>query len=166
MITTLSDYIYPYNISTNNSTESELLKVMQEQEPLLLKKILGVELAKLYLLDVAKDLVDREERFIVLDSEIVVTTRCGKEYFNSGVNKMLVKFIFAIYISQNSVKKTIAGNVKNNFENSTHVSNRLQIVEAYNSAVLDSKVIQTYICDDLDLYPEYKGSVIENANYF
>lgn len=155
MITTVADYKGEYHISTNKHTQEELEMFIDSKETFFLKRILGFEFAKLYLIDVQKEDVDREQRFKDLESEIITKNILGREIFCNGIKEMLIKLIYSTYTSDQAVKNTIAGSVKNNMENSSIVFNRAKICSVWNNGITDANVIRRFLLQEKETYLEF-----------
>lgn len=153
MIVSASDFVGVYSLPVTRLTSTDLDLLIDEMEVRLLRELLGVSLADLFIAEYPS----LSPRFTAIN-DVIVLEICGVDYFNEGLKKLLIGFIYVEYMRGLEAQKTSFGVQKSDGENSLksdmYASNPLAI---YNKSVKSSHILQTYILDNLSDYPEFKG---------
>ncbi len=152
-LTQISDYKGKYEIVTSPYTQGDLLLYIEEFEKTYLRKILGCELAKLYL-----ESDPLEARFEAITNELCFEGACRKEYYSPGLKEVLRGFVYFEYVKEQKNRSTTTGKVENLHENSTVLPpSDTNIIEVFNQSVKWSWAIQFYICENIETYEEFNG---------
>lgn len=165
MIVTPQDFKGFHNIAQDCYTEADLQCYIDKFEDLYLCMLLGEELMKLYLDDIAT--VPRDSRFAIIEEKFCkVLSDCGckeEKYISCGIKDMLSCFIFYHYVIEQQYQNTITGTVINNNATSTPVDSMALIGVAerrFNLGVDTYCAIQACLASDKELYPEFAGCKI------
>jgi hypothetical protein len=157
-ITKLSDYeAGRFALPQNQISNKQLIQFIVEVEPEILNKLLGCELAKLFIDDLSNE--PKEDRFIkIYDPFCEDVNNCGRILDSNGIVNMLKGFIYFYYGRTLSSRLTSVGAKKVDSENSTNTKeSSTALIRNYNYGVETYKAIQEYICLNAEIYPEYNG---------
>lgn len=100
------------------------------------------------------------ERFVNILSPKTFTNCYDNEVTHEGLRYVLAYLIYSRYIGQSSVKDTYSGMVKQNRNETEHVSfGHIQSLQqdAKNIAVSQFEIIKSYIEENKDDYPEFEN---------
>jgi hypothetical protein len=144
-------------IATDVFTVDEVDGAIDTYEKQLIYELLGVELANLFIGDLDVNGVPQTQRFLdifeswfkTIDEDVVQSV---------GMKQMLVWWVFFFYVREQWQDNSIQGNVEN--EGSINRDSRMSyatLVKNYNVAIKTYKAIQSFINQNSDTYPEFKG---------
>jgi len=147
-----------YALSQTDFTEAGLQTYIDDNEEALLCKLLGVELADLFVADLV-DGVPQTQRFIDIFNKFKIQPdECI--FISKGMKIMLEGFMYYIYIINENVVPRDTGVVTPKNENSDITPGGALYRNAdkrWNDSVITAEAIQAFICEDLTTYPEFKG---------
>ena len=149
-----------YQISQSDFSKSGLQLAIDCNEKSLILHLLGVELGNLFIADLDTG-VPQEQRFT--DIFVAFDIQPDDCIFSSkGMKKMLQGFIYFLYTIDLNIDTTDTGIVTSDNENSSIIPGGTLYRNAdkrWNDSVISSEAIQALICEDLTVYPEFKGQV-------
>jgi hypothetical protein len=149
-----SDFVGKYELAKSITDKIDLYIDMYEIQ--FLNDLLGVELASLLLADL-DSYEPQTQRFTDIFEEINFT-HCGVNYHSKGIKNILLGFVWFEYVRDSIVAQSQNGAVNTTTETATPVSGNFSY-ERYNNSISWSETIQKYITLDLDVYPEFNGSI-------
>lgn len=182
-----ADYFTGYfRISQDVQSNSQLQSYIDKYEKKYLVDLLGFDLYTLFVADIDGGTgLPTSIRFTTIYNELNYEVNGGIRYnwipyglpyqmdrrtpkevpyqiptLSDGISKMLKGFVFFHYVSEMSLIISPTGVIENRNENSDKVTaNRITglIEDRYNESIRSYKVIQRYINDNLDTYPEFLG---------
>jgi len=156
-ITQTSDYIGIYSIAQNKYSNLQIWIDTYEKE--VLTDLLGCELYDLFIADLTGDPeVPVTQRFIDLFDPFC-DDDCGIAYRSDGIKKMLIQFVYFYALRDQQRQNTIAGTTKADLELSSPAFYHT-LVKAYNEGVTNYKVIQWFLCENNDVYPEEESQLL------
>lgn len=161
MFLNTSDFIGFYKISGNSHTSAELLNYINDLEPTILRKLLGVELYDLFIADLDANNQPQSQRFIDIFNPFSYDYN-STIIESKGIKEMLKGFIYYEYVRDSDYFNVISGNVKNSFGNSEKARGvEYGLNERYNKALLTFCNIQEFINQNDSVYPEFNGQMLE-----
>ena len=142
-----------YDVSKDSFTEEDLENYITKLEPVILSKLLGVELYNLFVADLDTNNVPQTQ--IYLDIYNAFNVDYNSTIISSyGMLEMMKGFIYYDYMRDSQFSSVITGKVDSDFANSRKVSSiEYGLQERYNIAVQTAWNIQWYICEHLTDYP-------------
>lgn len=157
-ITSQADYQKGrFKLPFSSITSKDFDEYITEYEPKYLDDLLGCDLAALFIADLDADGVPQTAIYQTIYNKLCVDF-CGQEYKSSGIKDMLTKFIWFEYSRDIEADNSDVGVQVSKGENQTkadfYASKGLKF---YNEAVNNYLVIQYYICQNINDYPDYKG---------
>lgn len=155
MILKTSDFTGIYKISKNQYTEIQLLDELFYFQNSYLSDMLGDELYKLFLSDLVND-YPTTQRFIDIFEPLKIEV-CKTELKSKGIKEMLLGFSFFEFVRKQHIRNTVSGNVVNNNDLGTPASNHFLLVSMYNKTLDTYSIIQEFIKQNIEIYPEFKG---------
>ena len=156
--TTPGDYVGEYQIATNKNTSKKLEGYITRYEKYYLYQLLGCELADLYIADLQAGGIPQDPRFVAIYEEFCEQDECGYMYISRGIKEMLTGLVYFEYVKNNNSIVGSSGNVSKEGENSKEASAwKHDLFNRHNIAVETATAIQWYICDNMTVYPEFKG---------
>lgn len=115
-------------------------------------ELLGVELYDLYVAN------SGNPEFVIIEDPLIFQSNCGKIYKSLGMKDMLLGFIYFMYGRDLPTQQTVTGAVKQSNENSMPPSNVNALLwQRYNESVQSYEAIQSYIRENIDTYPTFRG---------
>ena len=157
-ITNVSDYVGEYQISTDKYSEKTLNVYISKYEKKYLDRLLGCELASLFIADLDPQGVPQTQRFIDIFNSFCKQDECGDLYESDGIKEMLLGFIYFEYVKNNNSGVATSGNTRKVGENSKEAGSMMHDLYArYNLSAVTASSIQWFICDNMDIYPEFEG---------
>ncbi len=161
-IVDISDFSSGRNsIATNRFQTDNLEEYITEQQDDVLFTILGNELQDLFIADLDVNGVPQTQRFIDIYNTLVVEVH-GDEFKSKGMKEMLKGIIHFRYVADQLATQNTTGVDRSQNENSTPVNSLgYDFYTRCNNSIEMSWVIQHYICQNTDVYPEYNGKRIE-----
>lgn len=160
-----SDFVGEYKLSQSRFTELDTYILKYEKYYLL--RMLGNDLYNLFIADLngATPQVPQSARFLAIYNPFNTIPSCDSLVISEGMKVMLIQFIYFHYLRDSNHFNTIAGQVTNNTENSNNTPYQGNLIEVYNSGVVNYSNIQQKIEEDLVTYPETLGSYAEFLCY-
>ena len=146
-----------YDISKDSFTGGDLQTYIDNLEPTILRKLLGVELYDLFVADLDTNNVPQTAIYKAIYDAFNVDY--NKSIVSSiGMLGMLKGFVYYEYMRDSQFASVITGKVKSEFANSTKAGFiEFGLQERYNVAVQNACAIQWYICQNIADYPTYNG---------
>lgn len=169
MILSISDFENGiYKIPVNPSQEVDLETAIKDAQNKYLPKLFGVELYNLFLADLALPTVGEPTapRFVAIFEPLL--EKVGDFTFQSeGIKEMLKGFTYFHNIRELPTEVTTTGIKKTESDNSTNATAvNHDVARRYNDAVSIFKVIQCFIEEKEEVYPEFDGSDINYSHTF
>ncbi|MFT5450530.1 MAG: hypothetical protein ACI9N9_000007 [Enterobacterales bacterium] len=155
MAVTVASFINKYELSTSgNVSTAKLTEYITRYDTITLIELFGKELYDLYVIGIgAADPIYEflRDAFVVqLDNGCILNSR--------GVDDMITGIVYFYYQSDAFTQQTINGSTKTQGENSKNVSLVVANIHGrWNEAIDTYQAIQDYICENLAVYPTFKG---------
>jgi hypothetical protein len=155
------DFVGKWELAKSN--DDKIDEYIQEYEEQYLIELLGKELYDLFKADLTagvpgtqiyKDIFDP---FSIKISQAVIIT-------SKGMKKMLTGLIYFQYVKDNKTKQSMNGAVTQQTEVSTPSDNTF-LYQRYNDAVRTYQAIQTYIIQNIAIYPTFAGVVKKKTSF-
>jgi hypothetical protein len=159
IIVQISDFTGFWAIATSNKTEDNLQEMIDLQERMYIDKLLGKELADLFVEDL-EDGVPQDEIFTAIFEPF--TDNCGN--YSRGIKDILKGLIYHDYVSPNQSFHSQSGIGINEVDTTAVQSfeNAARNGEIrWNDAIESYEVVQKYITDNLSTYPTYDGKKLK-----
>lgn len=151
-----SDFIGKFAISTNGYKTGSLELYIERYETKYLVELFGLELYNLWFADV--ELVTPNAIYLKLKDAFIDQLSCGTILDSKGIADMLLGFVYYHYQMDAKVTQSINSGVKIKSELSEKPLNDYgYIYERWNESIETYKAIQRYICENMDIYPTFKG---------
>lgn len=156
----ISEFNGEYQLQIDNATTTKFNFVRDNHETTYIYKLLGVELGKLFIADLNVSGVPVTARFLAIynvfaeDSDYGIIQSKGMKQFIKGI-------LWFYYARNNRYIIATGGNKVNKDQNSDELTDGLVLARIYNDSVKTADAIQWYICDNLDVYPEYNGQDLD-----
>lgn len=141
---------------------SELSDWITGHEKKYLVQLLGVELFDLFK-DNLNNQVPQSARFTSIFNP-VFADHDDEVKQNRGMKEMLLGFIRWEFLRDQKLKNTSSGTFVNESELS-RAADRNEIYRCYNDSVHDAQIIQWYIEENSEDYPEYNGQCFSFAHW-
>lgn len=162
LIINTSDFVGQWAIAQNSY--SQLSNYITQFERQYLYKLLGKELADLFITDLS-NYIPQTTRFDNIYNAINEEIN-GCYMSNGGMKNMMLGFIYFEFQRYDKAKATIAGTFANQNENQREVGfTELNIWNRYNDAISSFKVIQEYCLADDETYPEFIGTELGYSHW-
>jgi hypothetical protein len=160
-----SDFVGKYSISQN--TYSNLDNYINKYEELYLINLLGVELFKLFKLDVVNHSPVTQKYLDIFNTIKEDDTNCNSIRISEGIKEMLLGFVYFEYLKDDKYKPTPSGTVASESENSRETGfEENGIYNRYNNSIKSYNTIQWFIEKDINNnYPLYNGQPKELATW-
>ena len=161
ILITKSDFVGVYAIpKTINDNIDAFINECEEQY---LIDLLGVELYDLFKADLVNK-IPQTNIYLTIYNKF--TEAIGSFVYSSiGMKNMLLGYLYFEITRDNNTKNTSSGQVVNTVETSVRSGNAM-LFKKHNDSIKTHKVIQTYILDNLDVYPTFKGIVKNYSSPF
>lgn len=150
-----------FRVSHNRHNEEDLQIFLDTYEKQYLQDLLGCTLYDLFVADLDASDPQVPVSAIYLD---IYNSFCEDESAFCGIVRshgmvdMLLGFLYWEWLRYDSFKKTSAGTVISDSENSNHARTaQYDLYVKYNRSVGTYKAIQWYICNNSTVYPDYNG---------
>ena len=153
-----SDFIGNYRISANNIELQKISEIIINAERTYLLRLFGIDIYNALLLTIdfgGQDPVPQE--FVEVLNPISYIDSCGRLNYNDGLKSALAKVIYYVIHTDQIVNNSSLGDRNNTSEVSNGV-NSMKTLLLYNEGVRCLRVIQKYMLDNLDKYPNYEIS--------
>jgi len=151
----------PNAINSNAYQNIDINGLIDSLEKPYLVRILGLELAELYLLDVDSFGIPVSPGFIVLNNQLFVQKGNGYIYSN-GIKSILKGFIRSEWVKELQKQQDPTGLSITRKENANSL--REASYSGYNEQVLQVDAIQLYCSDNMATYPLFKGQRFNTIN--
>lgn len=149
-----TDFVSKFSITKNDFDSGKLDYYIDRYEIITLKELFGVELFDLWEAGIA----GTDPIYETLRDAFTVQLDCGLILNSRGIEDLLLGVIYYQYKIDAYTQSTITSNVKSNNENAENVGLfTANIQSRYNESIGTYAAIQEYICDNLDIYPTFKG---------
>ena len=154
-------------INDNDYTRQNLGEYIDQQELSILYALLGVELTNLFVADLDDESIPQSDRFLSIYDQFAYNRHNGSLVVSKGLKELLKGFIFFEFTRDQNSKNNINGNSQNIYDSGDLVTaEKNGIYQKYNLSVDDYQAIQTYIHDNISIYPEYLGIKKEGTSIF
>jgi hypothetical protein len=159
-ITTYKDYeVGRFVLPFNTITVKDLNNDIEDTEEDLIDCLLGIELAGLLIDDLDGNNVPQTDRFTKIWDKFILEDSCRNKILSKGIIDMIKTFVFFQNGRRGTNVLTIAGVKKSDSDNSNDGDlAATPLLTNYNRGVRTYKAIQSYICDNASIYPEFNGS--------
>lgn len=162
-----TDFTGVYRLAVNNYTSTNLQVTINQHETNILYKLLGQELATLYLANLTNG-VPTDARFLTIHNAFLKGETSDPKQ-SIGIKNLLLAYVYYEYITGNTTISTDAGETKLETETANVQSqeNNFRKAESRFNAMLDSwEAIQWYCSEEASAdYPEFAG-ISEGARFF
>lgn len=156
-----TDFNGYYDISKDSFTDADLETYINDLEPTILRRLLGVELYNLFVADLDGNGVPQTPIYQAIYNAFDADYNCTI-VSSAGMLEMLKGFIYYDYMRDSQFSSVITGKNKSEFANSTKASFiEYGLQERYNIGVQNANNIQWYICENAEDYPTYNGQKFE-----
>ena len=156
-IVTSTDFVGEFQISSDKFSKEKLDLYIARYENLFINRLLGCELAKLFIDDLDNG-VPQDPKFVAIFEPFCKQDECGNMYESSGMKDMLIGMIYFEFVKNNNSYVSTGGNKAKKTENSKTAGSLWHNVYArWNLSVKTSVAIQWFICREMATYPEYEG---------
>ena len=146
-----------FKLSRGVYTDADLQNIIDENEPRILKELLGCSLYDLFIADYdVNTKTFSEARFTKIYEPFCEEESNCWQYLSEGMKIMLMAFIMVEYIDYQDQNNRITGQVNEETENSKRVDGTATAwYNIYNRAIKTYHAIQWYItCEKPEDYPE------------
>ncbi len=163
MAITSTDFANKFKLSLTTFNKTEIDDYILRYEVITLTELMGKELYDLYVIGIAgSDPIYEQLRDPFteqLSSGILLNSR--------GVDDISLGVVYFYWSRDNMTQQTSNGPVKQLGENNEMASVYAANIESrWNEAIKSYTDIQRYICDNLDVYPTFKGFEKNVLNIF
>jgi hypothetical protein len=160
-----SDFVGKYELSTTRYNTDSIDAYIQKYEPYYLNKLLGVELNKLFQIELSSNNPPTTTIWKTIYDNLYFDY--AKEvFYSNGIKEMLLGLIYYHYTMDLQQNQTPVGVVSPNSENSLNVDLNGITISRYNDSVNTFKVIQTYIQMHLSNYILFNGQELKYEYFF
>lgn len=156
-IVTISDFVGEVQLQQDNTTTAKFNYIRDEHTNAYLYKLLGVDLATLFIADLNGSGVPVTARFLSIYNAFASDTDYGAIVQSRGLKFFVKGIVWYFYARQNNHLITTAGNTVKRSENADVSTDPFFLAKNFNSAIETGHAIQWYINDNLSTYPEYNG---------
>ena len=189
-LTTPDDYIGQIAISTNQYDGKDLELFITDYEEDILEALLGCQMAKDLIADLDVDNNPVSDKFKVIWDKFCIDDPCGTSFMHGfpyfydyhigypnykhnltwkseGILHILRYQIYFYYTRDQAIKNTVTGNVKNDNNVSTMVSNQSSNMKRiYNKSIDWSWAVQWYVCKNPESYDysDYNGQIKQQTS--
>lgn len=149
-----ADFVGEYRIPKD--CLPDLAPYIAKYEKKYLVDLLGSDLYDLFIADLTGSTpqVPQTARFLDIFNEIRLDKN-GCVWFSEGIKKMLVQFIYFHFVRDLQFVNTTSGTRRTESQSSNLLGyNGYNLTESYNEGVRNYNVIQDYILENSDTYPE------------
>ena len=154
MAVTVASFINKYETTHNEFDTAKLTNYISRYETITLIELFGKELYDLYVIGIGA----ADPLYEFLRDPFTVQLDYGTILNSRGVDDVILGVVYYYYHIDNYTQQSINGGVKNTGENSVNVSVVVANIQSRWGEGVDSyQAIQGYICDNLDVYPTFKG---------
>lgn len=161
-IVKLTDFeIGPNSINSNSYQDNDLNACIDTHEKAFLIKILGPELADLYLANVDAGGTPSNPDFIALNDPLTVFIK-NRYVSSTGIKSILKGFIRAEWVKELQLSQFPTGVSITKSENSTNLNESYFL--GFNEMVTQTRAVQMYCRQNISLYPTFKGVSIDTIN--
>ena len=157
-----------FHLSLNGNNEDGLQAYIDEVQGDILNKLLGCDLAKLFVADLTGTPQRPQDQIYkdIFEPFCVEEMYCG-QLTSKGMLIMLQGFTFWYYFRDNGFKRTTSGPKKNAAENSEDVPfSSMGFSTFWNRAEDTFTAIQRFIIDKPEVYPTFKGVLLGTVSTF
>lgn len=150
-----------YRIALNPEQDADLQIQIDFVENYYLKRLFGIELYDLFVLDLAAPVVGEptDPRFVKIFNSFDFQDTDEFIYTSEGIKQMLKGFTYFFYLRDLNDKVGTASTLKTKSANSKNTSAWFVTVSRYNQAIESYRVMQLFMNDfDSANYPEYRGT--------
>jgi hypothetical protein len=149
-----ADFTGKYSITKNDFDAGKLDLYIDDFEIISLQELFGVELYDLWVIGIAAS----DPIYTKLRDAFTEQLDCGIILNSRGIKNILLGLVYFQYKTDGYTQPTITANVKSKNENAENANLfTANIQSRYNESIETYKAIQGYICDNLDVYPTFKG---------
>lgn len=152
-ILTPSDFVGRFLITKNANNVTNIQTIIDETEFSIMNELLGAELYALYLAGVTVN----DPIYLKLRDKFFESDSCGRHTKSLGVVRMLLGFTYFDYYQTDGITASLNGQQSTLSENSEKVSVIMANNQIYNDSVYTFINIQSYIRENLEVYPTFKG---------
>jgi hypothetical protein len=154
-----SDFVGKYAISLTDNNTPLFNQLATSVELKLINNLLGLTIAPLFLAECAgNNGVPTSADYLAIYNPIQLTNTCNFENYSSGIKEMVLAAVWVAWINELSFTSTTLGLRVQDTTNSKPVSgNAFVVVNKYNLSTANYIVIQQYINENIEDYPDFDG---------
>jgi hypothetical protein len=154
MYITEQDFINKFELTKSTQADALIDAYISRYETITLQRLFGVELFDLW----EAGLTAADPIYEFLRDPFTVQLDCGLILNSRGIKDVILGIVYYYYVVDRNTQQTINGKNKSKSENADSVTQlQANLQSRYNEAIGSYKAIQEYICDNLDVYPTFKG---------
>ena len=156
-IVTSSMFTGKYAISAGVKI-TQLTDLITSVEERILKELMGNAMYVDFIADLSNGVPNAPEFLTIFNPLLLDNPRTFEDYSN-GMKDMVKGFVWYVWNNDTESSPSTQGQKKVEASNSKNIpNNSFQMNRIYNESVGSFKVIQEYIEQNLDVYPDYKGT--------
>ena len=153
-----TDFTGRFDLTTKGYLSLEVF--IDQYEPIILKKLLGIELYNLYVADTVLSVPQTDIYLdIYQESELVV---CEIKRNYEGLKDLLIPFIYYEYLKAQRNRNSSSGGVQNQSSLSVaSMQTYAQAVIYINEAISQARILQFYLEENIDIYPTFRANLFQ-----
>jgi hypothetical protein len=153
---------YSVPIGGNPAVATEFQSLIDIVETRTIKELFGNTMGTAFLADISSG-VPQDADYLTLFNALLLENPRTFEDYSTGIVEMLKCFVYFEYYTSTQADPSTQGLKKIDSSNSKNYPNNSHLMMVkYNLGVANYKVIQEYVCDNMETYPDYNGV---NKNY-
>ena len=146
-----------YELHSGMYEQAKINAYIDKYEKIALIKLMGVSLYNLFVADLVAS-VPVDPIYQAIYNSFEYDSGCGYIVMSEGMIDMVKGFVYFQYLKDQTNQVWVSGSVQPVGENSENVSTlNMMIYTRYNDSVRSHRAIQSYICDNSTVYPDYNG---------
>lgn len=165
LIINASDFVGRFYLPNDSNTVDELEAYIELHEETYLRKLLGVTLFNLFDADLDPDGIPQTGIYENIYNPIVQDYN-GTIIENKGMRNMVIGFVYWEFMRNYPFKTGVNGKTLSRSENDVPMRfEDVNLDKYYNDSVDSARVIQWYIEQNSDDYPDYNGQCFEITHW-
>ena len=153
-IVTTSDFIDKFKLTLTDFNTNELSSYIERYETITLIELMGKELFDLYVIGFGLN----EPIYVKLHNSFIEQSDCGEVLNSRGLKDLILGTVYFYYSRDILTQRSENGSVAKKGENSSNVTQIQSNVQSrWDEAVDTYCAIQSYIIENHDVYPTFRG---------
>lgn len=154
MAVTVGDFINKYKLTLTDFNSTELESYIERYETISLQELFGVELYDLWVIGIGSS----DPIYEFLRDPFTVQLDNGEILNSRGVDDVVLGIVYFYWSRDIETQRSSNGSVQKKGENSENVSQwKANLQSRWDESIASYQAIQGYICDNMDVYPTFKG---------